>query len=60
MPYADLTGLERDRRLGAITDLFTVDLVVRYVTWKLRRGGPPEPGPLRESLSSAARADPIK
>src|SRR3954469_16555826 len=35
MPYADLSGLERDRRLGAVADLFTVDLLVRYVTWKL-------------------------
>src|SRR5271168_3224838 len=30
MPYADLTDLERDRRMSAITDVFTVDLVVRY------------------------------
>jgi acyl carrier protein len=35
MPYADLSDLERGRRLGKITDLFTVDLLVRYVTWKL-------------------------
>src|SRR4051812_19050720 len=27
MPYADLTGLELGRHLGAITDLFTVDLL---------------------------------
>jgi acyl carrier protein len=39
MPYADLTGLGRDRRLGTITDLFTVDLVGRYVAWKLEGGG---------------------
>src|SRR5256714_4632536 len=26
MPFADLRALERDRRLGAVTDLFTVDL----------------------------------
>jgi acyl carrier protein len=36
MPYADLTALERDRRLNRIGDLFTVDLLMRYVTWKLR------------------------
>ncbi|MDG3005923.1 acyl carrier protein [Paludisphaera mucosa] len=38
MPYADLSGLERDRRLGSVADLFTVDLLVRYVAWKLRVG----------------------
>jgi acyl carrier protein len=36
MPYVDLTALERDRRLNRIDDLFTVDLLTRYVTWKLR------------------------
>jgi acyl carrier protein len=35
MPYADLSGFDRDRRLGAVPDLFTVRLVTRYVTWKL-------------------------
>jgi acyl carrier protein len=35
MPYADLTTLERDRRLNRIDDLFTVDLLTRYVAWKL-------------------------
>jgi acyl carrier protein len=38
MPYADLSDLERDRRLDRVTDLFTVDLLVRYVTWKLEGG----------------------
>src|SRR3954452_20104183 len=37
MPYADLADFERDRRLGAVADLFTVALVVRYVEWKLGR-----------------------
>jgi acyl carrier protein len=37
MPYADLSDLESDRRLSKVTDLFTVDLLVRYVTWKLER-----------------------
>jgi acyl carrier protein len=45
MPYADLTDLECDRRLGAVTDLFTVDLLARYVAWKLE-GGSPGPGSL--------------
>jgi acyl carrier protein len=35
MPFADLTLLERDRRLNRIDDLFTVDLLTRYITWKL-------------------------
>jgi acyl carrier protein len=39
MPYADLTPLERDRRLNRIDDLFTVDLLTRYITWKLHRNG---------------------
>jgi acyl carrier protein len=39
MPYADLTALERDRRLNRIDDLLTVDLLTRYVEWKLRGNG---------------------
>jgi acyl carrier protein len=38
MPYADLTDLVREGRLGNLSDLFTVDLLVRYVTWKLEGG----------------------
>ncbi len=43
MPFADLTGFEGDRRFVAVADLFTVDLLVRYVGWKLGRGGRPAP-----------------
>jgi acyl carrier protein len=46
MPYADLAGFDRDRRLDAVQDLFTVALVTRYVTWKLGPGagaGPDRP-----------------
>jgi acyl carrier protein len=39
MPFADLRNLECDRRLSTIDDLFTVDLLVSYVTWKLGGGG---------------------
>ena len=39
MPYADLTDLECDRRLGAVTDLFTVGLLVSYVRWQLCKVG---------------------
>ena len=35
MPYADLTYLERDRRLNRIDDLFTVGLLSSFITWKL-------------------------
>jgi acyl carrier protein len=35
MPFADLSGLERDPRLAAVPDLFTVGLVTRYIAWKL-------------------------
>jgi len=35
MPYADLGGFERDRRLAAVPNLFTVDLITRYIAWKL-------------------------
>ena len=35
MPYADLSRLEKDRRLSEIPDLFTVDLVTRYIMWKV-------------------------
>jgi len=35
MPYADLDGFHRERALSAVSDLFTVDLVTRYIAWKL-------------------------
>jgi hypothetical protein len=35
LPYADLGGLQVDRRLSAVSELFTVDLVTAYVGWKL-------------------------
>jgi acyl carrier protein len=38
MPYADLRAFEEDRRLSAVADLFTVDLVTRYVAWKVAQG----------------------
>jgi acyl carrier protein len=38
MPYADLDGFDHDRQLSAIPDLFTVDLVTRYIAWKLDHG----------------------
>ena len=38
MPYADLEAFDKDRRLTAAFDLFTVGLVARYVAWKLDQG----------------------
>jgi len=51
MPYADLRGLERDRRLNRIDDLFTVDLLCRFVTSKLGgsgRAGGEVPAPVHD------------
>jgi acyl carrier protein len=42
LPYADLSDLERDRRLNRIDDLFTVDLLSSYVRWKLSGSGAAE------------------
>src|SRR5438309_4114431 len=33
MPYADLGDFEKDRRVGAVADLFTVGLVTNYIAW---------------------------
>jgi acyl carrier protein len=38
MPYADLGDFDKDRRLSAVSDLFTVSLIAQYVAWKLDRG----------------------
>jgi acyl carrier protein len=38
MPYADLGSFDHDRRLSAVPSLFTVDLVTRYIAWKLGPG----------------------
>jgi acyl carrier protein len=35
MPFADLRAVDKDRRLSAVSDLFTVGLVERYIGWKL-------------------------
>jgi acyl carrier protein len=35
MPFADLEAFDKDRRLTAVSDLFTVGLVARYIAWKL-------------------------
>jgi acyl carrier protein len=35
MPFADLDSFDTDRRLSAVSDLFTVNMVARYIAWKL-------------------------
>src|SRR5437868_10278537 len=35
MPFADLRGFEKNPELSAISDLFTVDMITRYVQGKL-------------------------
>jgi acyl carrier protein len=35
MPYANLDTFDRDRRLSAVSDLFTVGLVAQYIGLKL-------------------------
>jgi acyl carrier protein len=42
MPYAELSGLPRVLRLEAVPDLFTVELVTRYIGWKLAGGALPD------------------
>jgi acyl carrier protein len=37
MPYADLDEFDHDRRLTSVSELFTVELVTRYIAWKLSR-----------------------
>jgi acyl carrier protein len=42
MPYADLRAFDDDRRVSSVPGLFTVDLLQRYINWKLAR--PTAPG----------------
>jgi acyl carrier protein len=39
MPYADLSAFANDREVGHIGDLFTVDLITRYVQAKVTSNG---------------------
>src|SRR5580765_4634828 len=36
MPFADLSAFERNPELGKLSDLFTVDLITRYIQGKLQ------------------------
>ncbi len=39
MPYANFRDLELDRQLNRVDDLFTVELLMNFITWKLRGNG---------------------
>jgi acyl carrier protein len=39
MPFADLTVFEKNPEVGRIGDLFTVNLIARYIRGKLEAGG---------------------
>ena len=38
MPFADLTQFEEDPEVGNLSNLFTVDLIARYIQGKLENG----------------------
>jgi hypothetical protein len=46
----DLDAFDRDRQLSGVPQLFTVDLVTRYIAWKL--GGYVSTGPINPNLES--------
>ena len=41
MPFADLGDFEKDPEVGRISDLFTVELITRYIQGKLTESGTP-------------------
>ena len=59
MPFADLGAFDKDRRLSAVSDLFTVSLIVQYVAWKLGQGiGAGPNGSVGTGAISAASSPP--
>src|SRR5262245_31751101 len=53
MPYADLNAFDHDRHLSGVPELFTVDLVTRYIAWKL--GGCVSTGPIDHRTAPLSR-----
>ena len=45
MPYADLSKLEKNPEVSALNDLFTVDLITRYIGRKVGAQQVAPPGP---------------
>jgi acyl carrier protein len=54
MPYADLGAFDKDRRVKAVSDLFTVGLVAQYIAWKLGQGVGAGPNGASSSKEPAA------
>ena len=57
MPYADFADFDKDRRAGAVADLFTVGLLTNYIAWKLgqpRQGDCLSPHSTREGQHEPA------
>ena len=46
MPFADLNKFEQNPDFEGLRDLFTVDLITRFVVWKLRRSAEADQGVL--------------
>ena len=59
MPYADLGAFDRDRQLESVPDLFTVDLVTRYIAWKLGQRAA-DPRPTDEVIGSGSYQESIR
>jgi acyl carrier protein len=61
MPYADLRDLDRDRRLNRIDDLFTVDLLSRFISSRgssVGAAGPVGMSPRRGTITPPTTPDP--
>ncbi|MFI5456267.1 MAG: acyl carrier protein [Isosphaerales bacterium] len=50
MPYADFRDLEFDRRLSRVDELFTVELLLNYVSWKLTKNGSTNRAPIASAV----------
>ncbi len=59
MPYAELSAFDQDRRLTAVTDLFTVGLVARYIVWKLGKSGDDDSPTRAETISVPSNASSV-
>ena len=50
MPYADFRDLEFDRRLSRVDELFTVELLLNYISWKLTKNGSTNRAPIESAV----------
>jgi acyl carrier protein len=58
MPFADLSQFENNPEVSRLGDLFTVDLIVRYVQGKL--DGAPRSGSLTDVPGTEVKRDPVE